>query len=431
MTIHRGRNRIFGITWLCYAGYYLCRKNLGVVIPLLLVQPTFSEYGLAAAVSLYSLFYATCQFVTGPLSDRFGPRIVVIVGLSLVIASNVLMGVSVNSTQLLILACVNGMGQSTGWSALVKCMASWWGSESRGIVMAWWTTNYVLGGFAATAFATYVATSQWLFPQLGWRRGFLVPAAVLLGVLILFAKGVQDAPEAEAPTDVLDGKTPEASGSHRVTWQETLQLLRQPVLWIISSAFFLLELARYAFLFWLPFILTRRLAYSTNTAGYLSSLYDLIGFAGVILTGYLSDKVFHGRRLFVSAIMLAGLAIMLAMQSLLPGAGVVLVGAWVGLCGLLTYGPDTILSGAAAQDLGSARLAGSAAGFIDGMGHLGSILSPVVVVSISQRAGWTPLFLFLSGCTGVSAIILACAGTIARLFVKGGPLMELPVAAKD
>jgi OPA family sugar phosphate sensor protein UhpC-like MFS transporter len=63
---------------------------------------------------------------------------------------------------------------------------------------------------------------------------------------------------------------------------------------------------------------------------------------------------------------------------------------------VLSYGPDTLLSGAAAQDVGEVRATGTAAGLIDGIGHLGAVLSPYVVVLISKQYGWDRLFLMLA-----------------------------------
>lgn len=37
--------------------------------------------------------------------------------------------------------------------------------------MAWRSTNYAPGGFAATIFVTFVATNPKILPGLGWRRG--------------------------------------------------------------------------------------------------------------------------------------------------------------------------------------------------------------------------------------------------------------------
>ena len=64
----------------------------------------------------------------------------------------------------------------------------------------------------------------------------------------------------------------------------------------------------------------------------------------------------------------------------------------ISLVGIMTYGPDTLMSGAAAQDVGSADGAATAAGFIDGIGHLGMALSPFIVAFVTARYSWNILF---------------------------------------
>ncbi len=58
------RNRqIFSSTWLTYAGFYLCRKNLSIVMPLLHGSAGLSSLALANIVFGYSLMYVIGQFV--------------------------------------------------------------------------------------------------------------------------------------------------------------------------------------------------------------------------------------------------------------------------------------------------------------------------------------------------------------------------------
>ena len=186
MRVDVQRRRIFSFTWLTYAGFYLCRKNLSVIIPLLHGSVGLSSIALANIVFGYSLLYVIGQFVCGFLSDRFGAKRVVGSGLILVIFSNLMMGVHASLTWLLVFACLNGIGQATGWSGLVKIMAVWFDPENRGVVMAWWGTNYVFGGFLATAFATWTIAQPWLFSHTAWRRGFIAPAVLLMFITLLF-----------------------------------------------------------------------------------------------------------------------------------------------------------------------------------------------------------------------------------------------------
>ncbi len=59
----RWRLRIFGATWLAYAGFYLCRKNFSVVMPLLTDEFGYTKTDLAWLLTGYSLVYMLGQLV--------------------------------------------------------------------------------------------------------------------------------------------------------------------------------------------------------------------------------------------------------------------------------------------------------------------------------------------------------------------------------
>jgi sugar phosphate permease len=405
MSLSTGQRRIFWVTWLAYAGYYLCRKNLSVVLPLLNHALRLSSIGLANLVFGYSLLYAIGQFACGPLSDRIGAKRVVGAGLILTAASNLLMGVHGTLLWLLVFACLNGAAQSTGWSGLVKIMAVWFPDDNRGIVMGWWSTNYVLGGFLATAFATWAVVQTWLLPQLGWRRGFLFPALLLLGIALLFLTAAREAPEPTHPAAGTAGGSASVD-SVRSNWRALAGLLRKPSLWMVGISYFFLEMCRYALMFWLPLYMVNRLRYSLQASGCLSSLYELVGIAGAVFAGYASDRFTQSRRAPVSAIMLCGFAIMLLLEPELTHFGLAGTAVAISLAGVFSFGPDTLLSGAGAQDIGEARAAATASGLVDGIGHLGAIFSPYVVVVVSRRYGWNHLFFTISGTAFLAAAVL-------------------------
>lgn len=112
----------------------------------------------------------------------------------------------------------------------------------------------------------------------------------------------------------------------------------------------------------------------------------------MIIAGYASDKLFQSRRFPVGAIMLWGLSVACLLQPTLGGQGYKGNALGVSLIGVLTYGPDSLISGAAAQDVGSQQGAATAAGIINGAGSFGQIVSPFVVVFVSQSYSWNALF---------------------------------------
>lgn len=418
MSFAARQRQVFAVTWLTYAGFYFCRKNLSVVMPLLHRSAGLSSVDLANIVFGYSLLYVIGQFVWGFVSDRVGAKWVVGAGLILAVMSNVMMSLHASVQWLLACACLNGIGQATGWSGLAKIMATWFDRANRGVVMAWWGTNYIFGGFLATAFATWTIAQPWLLSALGWRRGFLFPAIVLALITVAYLALVNEKPPVHGagPELQLDAQT------DRSNWADFAALLRKPSLWMVSTSYFFLELCRYSLLFWLPLYMLERLKYSVQASGYFSSFYELVGIVGALFAGYVSDGLFKSRRAPISAVMLWGLGVVMLFQPALQRYGMIGVAVAISLAGVLSYGPDILLSGAGALDIGETTAAATACGLVEGFGHIGSLFSPYLVVYISSRYGWDRLFLFFAAAAFLAGIVLIPMWTLTPLAAARGAL---------
>ena len=65
------------------------------------------------------------------------------------------------------------------------------------------------------------------------------------------------------------------------------------------------------------------------------------------------------------------------------------------LIGVFLYGPDSMVSATAAIDFGTKRGAGSATGFINGVGSIGAILGGYLPGIMTDKESWS-LFLAIS-----------------------------------
>jgi len=390
------KHRVFLLTYLVYAGSYLCRKNLAVSMPVFGPELGFDEFALARILFCYSLLYAFGQFAHGIFADKFGPKIVVGFGLSWAIAANLGMGVMSALGPFVFLAGLNGFGQASGWPGLAKNLTYWYKPSERGVVMAWWQTNYILGGLAATLVATLILS------HFGWRRAFLVPPLILLGIVALYLALCPAQPDKDRSG--LDARKPKERAR---LFSQLRELIKNPMLWVIGLMYFLLKMILYCFIYWLPLYMTQQLAYSPRQAGLTSGLLELAGFLGALAAGYASDRLFAARRMPVGALMLWGLALALLCFPYLSASGQWGNGLAIALGGFLAFGPESLLAGSASLDLGSNEQAGGAAGFVNGLGSLGMVLSPFLAAYAASGFGWDKLFFLFAAAAALAGIVLA------------------------
>ncbi|TWS22290.1 MFS transporter [Tsukamurella sputi] len=388
----RWRYQIFGVTWLAYAGFYFTRQAFSVAKLGILEDPvlsdTLTKSVLGSLDAVYLAAYAVGQFVWGAMSDRFGPRRVVLGGLLMSAIATVFIGLLPALIFLVPLMIVQGFSQSTGWSGLLKNMAQFFSIGERGRVFGLWSTNYAFGGLVAAPFLGWVAYD--LFDS--WRVAFFTGAAVVAVVAVLFFLLQRNTPEdvglppievyhCEEVAELIDEdavvEAAEAAEEPRPSFGETVRfVLGNRMVLILGSCYFLLKPARYAILLWGPVIVSERLHdASAFTAITVPVAFGVAGVIAPILIGQVSDRVFHARRVPACVISLAVLVVALAAFAPLTATGNLwIMTAILAVIGLSIYGADAMISCVAAVDFGTSKHAGTVTGAINGCGSVGAIL---------------------------------------------------------
>src|SRR6185503_12875883 len=132
----------------------------------------------------------------------------------------------------------------------------------------------------------------------------------------------------------------------RQAWIDTL---------LVGTFYFFLKLIRYALWSWTPFFLERSYGLAGDDAGYLSNVFDLAGAVGVITAGFASDRVFSSRRAIVSLVLVALMTIACACLQAIGTVSVTAFAICIAVIGFSLFGPDSLMSGAGAMDIGSRR----------------------------------------------------------------------------
>ncbi len=396
------RRRAFSLSWLAYASYYLGRKGLSVTKATLVAQVGVGLPLLALLDTVYLATYAVGQVPSGLLADRIGSRRMLTLGMLLSAAALFVFGSAGAPAVFLACFALNGLAQATGWPGCAQVMAAHTTVLERARVMGWWSTCYQVGGIAATACAT------WLLAHYGWRAAFRVPAVGLAVVAGLVFLGLPDRSAAQASGQ---SATP-------LSRAELRALFSNPLIYSYSACYFCLKLIRYSLLFWLPFYLHTAAGFGNVESGYLSTSFEIGGVLGSVGMGLSADR-FGPTRAHACVVSLVLLAISLFVYAHLGHASAVWHFAVMALVGVLLFGPDALLSGVAAQDAGGPRAAGTAAGFVNGVGSFGALCQGAVTVAIEQVFGWNAVFYTLLGLALLGAACLIPGLQLTRANVGG------------
>lgn len=394
-TRRRDRYAAWGLTWIAYASYYLGRKGFSVVKSTLRHSLGVSERALGLIDTFYLAAYALGLFFSGYVGDRVGARRLIAGGMALSALCCFAFGAMDAAFWFGVLFFLNGLAQSTGWPGTTRAMAEWTTPQNRGTAMAFWATCYQVGSIVASDFAAYLLRRD------GWRAAFFGPAACMLVVALLIFLFLKSGERASDPSaSVAEGPTADARRAAQ------RRALHNPVLWSFGASYFFIKYVRYALLFWLPYYLHGTLGYAVDHAAYVSNAFEAGGIVGVIAIGMLSDRVRRWSRAMVSISSLFCLALALLVCAALPERDVWLTVGALALVGALLFGPDSLLSGAAAQDVGGAAAAATATGLVNGVGSVGGMLEGLTLPAISSHFGWQTMFPLLAGLAVCAALAL-------------------------
>lgn len=364
---------MWGIPALVFLIAFLHRAAPGVIAKDLMQAfgMTGAAVGLLSAMYFYS--YAAFMVPGGVLIDSVGPRWVIAGGGLVMGLGSVAMGLAAGPLALFTGRLLVGLGATVTFTGALKIAANWFPPSQFGMMSALTATVGILGALVGSApFAALVAGVSW--------RGalILVGATTVIGALLCAAL-VRDRP----PRGL---EAPARGGSLREMLRGTLQVLRNRYTWPPFLCFFFLYAAMGNFFLWSVPFLRDVYGLTTTRAALYASLPSMALLASAPMTGYLSDRVLHRRKLpytvLASGQFLVWLVFLLTLGTL-PLRGVCLLFALLGV-----VGGAFVLTWPLGAEVNPPRLAGIAVAVTNLGGFVGAALTQGPVGAVLD-AGWT------------------------------------------
>jgi OPA family glycerol-3-phosphate transporter-like MFS transporter len=387
-----------------YSGYYLCRSNFSVALPLISdelvahgLSPAIARIRLGTIASLGVAAYAIGKFPAGVLSDYLGGRRNFLAGM-LGSVLCILVFAAGGALPIFTLAWVgNRLAQSLGWAGIVKVSSRWFSYHSYGTVMAIISLSFLFGDAASRTFLA------WLIGHgLSWRMVFVIAAVTLfllfLANLVLLKETPGEIGESEPhanPTAIVEER--ESRSSSLDVWQPLRTLFLNSGFQLVCILSFTFTLVRETFNLWTPTYFVTIVGLSDRDAARESALFPLFGGLSVLLAGFISDRLKQGGRaaIIFYGLLLAGV-VLFVLGHLDVHASPGLPVALVTLVGFLMIGPYSYLAGAISLDLGGKTGGATTSGIVDGVGYVGGILAGDSIARVSIAYGWRGAFTILA-----------------------------------
>lgn len=421
------RWQVFIGIFIGYAGFYLVRKNFSMAIPML--APFGFEKGeLGIVLSMNAIAYGFSKFVMASISDRSNAQRFLPLGLVCTAISMLFMIVPVQwlgaehkGAAIALMAILNflvGWFNGMGWPPCGRVMTHWFSIKERGTWMSFWNCAHNVGGALVGPMAVYGAMwfGSWFYGA-NTDYYFLIgtyafPAAVAVLVAVLAYLMIRDTPQS-CGLQSIEEWSGHAAKNYSKADEKALSVseifktvLSNKLLWYIAFANAFVYMVRYGCLDWAPTILKEQ-GVDLKEAGWAYFAYEMAAIPGTIFCGWLSDKVFQGRRALPTIIFMALVAVAIVVYWQFFNNFTVVICCLIAI-GFLIYGP-VMLIGVQALDLAPKNAAGTAAGLTGFMGYvLGTaILANVVIGYVAENAGWDWTFILLLIACALSVFFMA------------------------
>ncbi|MCL6268994.1 glycerol-3-phosphate transporter [Sansalvadorimonas sp. 2012CJ34-2] len=413
------RLQVFLGIFIGYAAYYLVRKNFSMAMPDLIAQG-FTKTELGFALSGAAISYGLSKFLMGTVSDRSDARRFLTLGLIVTAGLTIFMGLSpwaLSSIPIMFtLLFLNGWFQGMGWPASGRVMVHWFSPSERGSRMAIWNLAHNVGGGLMGPLAILGITLTG-----AWQSAFYVPGLCAFFLAFVTYLLVRDTPQSCGLPPIenyRDDYHPDYNASHEqeFTLKEILfqHVLPNKTLWCIALANAFVYLVRYGVLDWAPTFLSEVKGFQVQQSGWAWFAYEVAAIPGTLFCGWLSDRVFQGRRAPANILFMILVMGVVFIYWLNPAGNPLVDNLALITIGFLIYGP-VMLIGVQALDLVPKKAAGTAAGLTGLFGYLGgALMANIAMGFIVDNYGWDGGFMMLAASCLLAILFMSFSWTSER-----------------
>lgn len=276
--------------------------------------------------------------------------------------------------------------------------------------MAFWNVAHNVGGGIIGPLA---ALGVMMFGA--WQLGvFVFPAIIAIFIAMIAFLLIRDTPQSIGlpSIEVYHNDYPKNYSEDSEKELSTKDIffkyvLNNKVLWYVAFANAFVYMVRYGVLDWAPTYLKESKGYSISEVGWAYFAYEWAAIPGTIVCGYISDKIFKGRRTETTIIFMALVFVATLVYWKNPPGNMLIDNLSLIAIGFFIYGP-VMLIGVHALDLVPKKAAGTAAGLTGLFGYLigTSLLANIGMGYMVEHFGWDGGFYLLLASSLIAMLLI-------------------------
>lgn len=303
--------RILALLWFLMLVNYLDRVALGFAGPAMMrsLGMTPGEFGVI--LSAFGIGYLLAQFPGGMLADRFGARLLLVVGPLLWALFTGFTALAVGLVTFVLVRICFGLSEGITTPAVYKLIGDNFDSRNRARALAIMSTAIPV----APAFAGALIGK--LVGAYGWQAMFVlmtVPSLMVAALMHVFL-----------PSSASHAGEP--AGEGRAAERPRLrQLLGSRGLWLLCLAGLAFNMPYWGYLGWMPSYLAIQQHVDLAHSGMVSGIPYVFALGGMLFFGWLASSILHRHPLplLVGCLIAAALSLGLAYQA--PNLATALIG---------------------------------------------------------------------------------------------------------
>ncbi len=399
---------------------YLDRSSISIAGPLIGHDLGLRPAQLGLLFSAFAWAYAPLQIPGGLLVDRVPPRILYPVAIILWSIAAMLHSIAGTMVQFFALRLLLGACEVPAFPINNRIITSWLPERERASAVGFYTS----GQYVGLAFLTPVLVL--VQHQFGWRSMFLGTGMIgaVWGVLffLLYADPRRSRRVNAAELALI------AEGGGQLDWTSrnagstaapvTLgRALRGPKLWGLFLGQSCITATSWFFLTWFPTYLVRYRHIDFIKVGFMATLPFLAAYLGVLLSGFLSDRLVRRGWSLAAARKLPIVAGLLLATTIIGANYVQSPALIIGFLTLAFFGNGmAAITWSLVSTIAPLNLIGLVGGLFNFCGTASGIIVPLVIGLLINGDNFAPALVFVSALGLVGACsYLFLVGTVERI----------------